>query len=236
MPMGDLPTKDITEVEPISEIDNPTRSIDWIKNNVVYEVNTRQFNNGGTFKSFMPEIPRIKALGVDVLWFMPVYPIGQLNRKGGLGSYYSIKNYHEINPEFGTMDDFKATVNAAHAQGMKVILDWVGNHTAWDHPWVLQHPDWYTHDANGNIVPPVPDNFDPSIFHLKSGKPDSVPVELSTPRKLLRNFYLAIMVAEFDIHQQKNLMLTPHLINQNPNHKHNSFFYHKHVFFYKIQY
>ncbi len=154
MPMGDLPTKDITEVEPISEINNPTRSIDWIKNNVVYEVNTRQFNSGGTFKSFMPEIPRIKALGVDVLWFMPVYPIGQLNRKGGLGSYYSIKNYHEINPEFGTMDDFKATVNAAHAQGMKVILDWVGNHTAWDHPWVTEHPDWYVHDSTGKIVTP----------------------------------------------------------------------------------
>ena len=154
MPMGDLPTKDIAEVEPISEINNPTRSIDWIKNNVVYEVNTRQFNSGGTFKSFMPEIPRIKALGVDVLWFMPVYPIGQLNRKGGLGSYYSIKNYHEINPEFGTMDDFKATVNAAHAQGMKVILDWVGNHTAWDHPWVTEHPDWYVHDSTGKIVTP----------------------------------------------------------------------------------
>ena len=154
MPMGDLPTKDITAVEPISEIDNPTHSIDWIKNNVVYEVNTRQFNSGGTFKSFMPEIPRIKALGVDVLWFMPVYPIGQLNRKGGLGSYYSIKNYHEINPEFGTMDDFKATVNAAHAQGMKVILDWVGNHTAWDHPWVAEHPDWYVHDSTGKIVTP----------------------------------------------------------------------------------
>jgi glycosidase len=154
MPMGDLPTKDIAEVEPSSEIDNPTRSIDWIKNNVVYEVNTRQFNSGGTFKSFMPEIPRIKALGVDVLWFMPVYPIGQLNRKGGLGSYYSIKNYHEINPEFGTMDDFKATVNAAHAQGMKVILDWVGNHTAWDHPWVTEHPDWYVHDSTGKIVTP----------------------------------------------------------------------------------
>ena len=154
MPMGELPTKEITEVEPISEIDNPTRSIDWIKNNVVYEVNTRQFNSGGTFKSFMPEIPRIKALGVDVLWFMPVYPIGQLNRKGGLGSYYSIKNYHEINPEFGTMDDFKATVNAAHAQGMKVILDWVGNHTAWDHPWVTEHPDWYVHDSTGKIVTP----------------------------------------------------------------------------------
>ncbi|MFN5215445.1 MAG: alpha-amylase family glycosyl hydrolase, partial [Bacteroidota bacterium] len=154
MPRGDLPTKDITAVEPISEIDNPTHSIDWIKNNVVYEVNTRQFNSGGTFKSFMPEIPRIKALGVDVLWFMPVYPIGQLNRKGGLGSYYSIKNYHEINPEFGTMDDFKATVNAAHAQGMKVILDWVGNHTAWDHPWVTEHPDWYVHDSTGKIVTP----------------------------------------------------------------------------------
>jgi glycosidase len=127
---------------------------DWMTNSVVYEVNTRQFNAGGTFNSFAPEIPRLKNLGVDVLWFMPIYPIGQLNRKGGLGSYYSIKNYHGVNPEFGNLQDFKNVVNAAHAQGMKVILDWVGNHTAWDHPWITEHPDWYVHDSTGKIVTP----------------------------------------------------------------------------------
>jgi len=128
--------------------------LSWSMNDVIYEVNVRQFNNGGTFQSFKPEIPRIKALGADILWFMPVYPIGQLNRKGGLGSYYSIKNYHDINPEFGTMSDFKEVVMAAHNEGMKVILDWVGNHTAWDHPWVTEHPDWYVHDNSGKIVTP----------------------------------------------------------------------------------
>lgn len=128
--------------------------LSWCLNDVIYEVNVRQFNNGGTFQSFKPEIPRIKALGADILWFMPVYPIGQLNRKGGLGSYYSIKNYHDINPEFGTLSDFKDVVTAAHNEGMKVILDWVGNHTAWDHPWVTEHPDWYVHDSTGKIVTP----------------------------------------------------------------------------------
>jgi glycosidase len=154
MPMGDMPSSDIVEVEPASQIESPAVSIDWMKNSVVYEVNTRQFNAGGTFNSFAPEIPRLKNLGVDVLWFMPIYPIGQLNRKGGLGSYYSIKNYHGVNPEFGNLQDFKNVVNAAHAQGMKVILDWVGNHTAWDHPWVTEHPDWYVHDSTGKIVTP----------------------------------------------------------------------------------
>ncbi|MEY5036894.1 MAG: hypothetical protein RLZZ110_1911, partial [Bacteroidota bacterium] len=113
MPMGDMPSSDIIEVEPASKIESPAVSIDWMKNSVVYEVNTRQFNAGGTFNSFAPEIPRLKNLGVDVLWFMPIYPIGQLNRKGGLGSYYSIKNYHGVNPEFGNLQDFKNVVNAA---------------------------------------------------------------------------------------------------------------------------
>ena len=114
---------DARSLAPVYEASLPT--VDWMKNSVVYEVNTRQFNAGGTFNSLAPEIPRLKNLGVDVLWFMPIYPIGQLNRKGGLGSYYSIKNYHGVNPEFGNLQDFKNVVNAAHAQGMKVILDWV---------------------------------------------------------------------------------------------------------------
>ena len=126
----------------------------WQKNAVIYEVNVRQFNQDGTFRSFAPEIPRIKSLGADVLWFMPIYPIGELNRKGGLGSYYSIKDYRGINPEFGNLNDFKMVVQFAHANGMKVILDWVGNHTAWDHPWIKAHPDWYVHDSTGKIVTP----------------------------------------------------------------------------------
>lgn len=146
-----VPPMDLLSTNPIAA---DKQAPDWIKNNVIYEVNTRQFNAGGTFNSFAAEIPRIKQLGADILWFMPIYPIGKLNRKGGLGSYYSIKNYHEVNPEFGNIDDFKAIVTATHKQGMKVILDWVGNHTAWDHPWVTEHPNWYVHDSTGKIVTP----------------------------------------------------------------------------------
>ncbi|MEY3849822.1 MAG: hypothetical protein RJA38_263, partial [Bacteroidota bacterium] len=127
----------------------------WSKNATIYEVNVRQHTAAGTFAALEKDLPRIDSLGVDILWLMPINPIGQLNRKGSLGSYYSVKNYTGVNPEFGTTEDFKRLVKRAHELGMYVILDWVANHTAWDHPWVLQHPDWYTHDANGNIVPPV---------------------------------------------------------------------------------
>ena len=114
-----VPANELLSTSPMApEIQTP----DWMKNSVIYEVNTRQFNATGTFKSFAPEIPRIKNLGVDVLWFMPIYPIGKLNRKGGLGSYYSIKNYHEVNPEFGTLADFDALVARAHALGLKVAM------------------------------------------------------------------------------------------------------------------
>jgi glycosidase len=129
----------------------------WSKNATIYEVNVRQHTAAGTFAALEKDLPRIDSLGVDILWLMPINPIGQLNRKGSLGSYYSVKNYTGVNPEFGTTEDFKRLVNKAHELGMYVILDWVANHTAWDHSWVLQHPEWYTHDANGNIVPPVPD-------------------------------------------------------------------------------
>ena len=129
----------------------------WSKNATIYEVNVRQHTAAGTFAALEKDLPRIDSLGVDILWLMPINPIGQLNRKGILGSYYSVKNYTGVNPEFGTTEDFKRLVKRAHELGMYVILDWVANHTAWDHPWVIQHPEWYTHDANGNIVPPVPD-------------------------------------------------------------------------------
>ncbi len=130
------------------------KNADWVNNAVIYEVNTRQYTQEGTFKSFQKHIPRLQNLGVDILWFMPIQPIGKKNRKGELGSYYSISNYTGINPEFGDLNDFKAVVDQAHQAGMKVILDWVGNHTAWDHPWITQHPDWYQHDDSGRIKTP----------------------------------------------------------------------------------
>jgi glycosidase len=126
---------------------------DWAKDAVIYQINTRQFSKEGTFKAAQKQLPRLKALGVDILWLMPIHPIGEKNRKGTLGSPYSIKDYYGVNPEFGTMAEFKAFVRAAHGQGMKVIIDWVANHSSWDNPLVAQHPDWYDRDWQGNYRP-----------------------------------------------------------------------------------
>ena len=127
---------------------------DWIKNANLYEVNVRQFTPEGTFNAFAEHLPRLRDMGVDILWFMPVTPIGVIERKGTLGSYYSVKDYTAINPEFGTMEDFKALVDKIHGMGMRVIIDWVANHTAWDHHWTETNPEFYYTDANGNFTPP----------------------------------------------------------------------------------
>ncbi|MEM4134460.1 MAG: alpha-amylase family glycosyl hydrolase [Candidatus Micrarchaeia archaeon] len=128
-----------------------------IKHSVIYEVNIRQYTPEGTFAAFEKHLPRLQQLGVDILWFMPIQPIGKKNRKGELGSYYSIADYTAVNPEFGTLDDFKRIVKKAHEMGMLVILDWVANHTAFDHVWITQHPDFYTKNEKGEIISPVPD-------------------------------------------------------------------------------
>ncbi|MBU6213884.1 MAG: hypothetical protein KGP01_05515 [Actinomycetales bacterium] len=128
---------------------------DWFRDATIYEVNIRQFTKAGTFKAFQAHLPRLKTLGVKVLWLMPIHPIGEQKRLGTLGSYYSVRDYTKVNPEFGTAKDFKALVAAAHKQGFKVILDWVANHTAWDNPWVSAHPDWYTQNNNGEIISPA---------------------------------------------------------------------------------
>lgn len=130
---------------------------EWSRNAVIYEVNIRQYTVEGTFKAFEQHIPRLKEMGVDILWLMPVNPIGLKNRKGTLGSYYSISDYMAVNSEYGTMDDFKGLVKTAHDNGMKVIIDWVANHSAWDNPLVTEHPEWYVKDSAGNIVAPVAD-------------------------------------------------------------------------------
>lgn len=138
-------------VDPANELATP----EWSREDVMYEVNVRQYTAEGTFKAFAAHLPRLDSLGVDILWFMPVQPIGRLNRKGSLGSYYSIADYTSINPEFGTMEEFRAVVDEAHQLGMRVILDWVGNHTAFDHPWITEHPDWYVHRRDGTISFPL---------------------------------------------------------------------------------
>jgi glycosidase len=133
-----------------------SHSVEWAKNANIYEVNVRQYTPEGTFKAFEKHIPRLKTMGVDVIWFMPIQPIGKENRKGSLGSYYSISDYKGINPEYGTLADFKSIVKTAHQNGMKVMIDWVANHTSWDNHWLKKNPEWYTH-RDGKIIPPVDD-------------------------------------------------------------------------------
>lgn len=126
---------------------------DWSKNATIYEVNVRQYTTEGTLKAFENHLPRLKKMGVDIIWLMPIHPIGEKNRKGTLGSYYSVKDFYGINPEFGTMKDFQHLVDKIHSMGMYVIIDWVGNHSAWDNPLAKQHPDWYTKTREGNFQP-----------------------------------------------------------------------------------
>ena len=125
---------------------------EWSRNAVIYEVNLRQFTDEGTVNAFSEHLPRLKDLGVDILWMMPVNPISEKDRKGTLGSYYAVKNYKEFNPEFGTLDDFKAMVKKAQEMGLKVIIDWVPNHTGRDNNWVTEHPDYYKKDSLGNMM------------------------------------------------------------------------------------
>jgi glycosidase len=130
---------------------------DWSEDATIYEVNIRQYTPEGTFAAFEKHLPRLQELGVEILWIMPINPISKVNRKGSLGSYYAVADYKGVNPEFGTMDDFKKLVKTAHDMGFKVIIDWVANHTGWDNPWIFEHPEWFTKDSKGKIVPPNPD-------------------------------------------------------------------------------
>ena len=126
---------------------------EWSRDAILYQINTRQFTEAGTFAAAAEQLPRLRELGVDILWLMPVHPIGEKNRKGELGSPYSVRDYYGVNPEFGTHDDLRAFVDQAHALGMYVILDWVANHTAWDNVLVDEHPDWYARDYKGDFRP-----------------------------------------------------------------------------------
>lgn len=127
---------------------------EWSRDAVIYEVNLRQYTPTGKVADFAKELPRLKELGVDILWFMPIHPISEKNRKGELGSYYAVKDYKGFNPEYGTIDEFKAMVDQAHELGMKVILDWVPNHTGCDNAWVTEHPEWFSRNEQGEMYGP----------------------------------------------------------------------------------
>ncbi|MEO6540420.1 MAG: alpha-amylase family glycosyl hydrolase [Ferruginibacter sp.] len=126
----------------------------WIADTNIYEVNIRQYSAEGPFNAFAKALPRLKDMGVEVLWLMPIHPIGKINRKGILGSYYSISDFKAINPEFGTAADLKSLVKLAHDCGMKLIMDWVANHAAWDNVWTTDHPEYFVRDNAGNFKPP----------------------------------------------------------------------------------
>ncbi len=126
---------------------------EWTRDAVIYQLNQRQFTPEGTFAAAARELPRLADLGVDIIWLMPVNPIGEQHRKGTLGSPYAVRDYRAVNPEFGTLEDLRAFVAAAHDLGLRVILDWVANHTAWDNHLLTDHPEWYSRDWKGDVRP-----------------------------------------------------------------------------------
>lgn len=136
-----------------SLLKEPPPTPDWATNGVLYECNVRQFSEAGNLRAVTDALPRIKDLGVDILWLMPIHPIGVKNRKGTLGSPYSVRDYYAINPDYGNLEDMKNLVSTAHTLGLKVIMDWVPNHTAWDAVWMKKHPEYYTRYKGAFTVP-----------------------------------------------------------------------------------
>ena len=146
-----------TETKEVKTNENNLDSIapisdESLENAVIYEANIRQYSPEGTFAKFTEDIPKLKELGVKIIWVMPIYPISTTKSKGSLGSYYAISDYTKVNPEFGNLDDVKNLVDTAHKNGMYVILDWVANHTGWDHVWLKNHPEYYTKNEKGEIT------------------------------------------------------------------------------------
>jgi len=142
--IAEIPEEESNILPPVSDA--------MMENAVIYEANIRQYSEEGTFQAFTKDIPILKQLGVKVLWLMPIYPISTTKSKGNLGSYYAVSDYTKVNAEFGTIQDFRDLVKTAHDNGIYVILDWVANHTGWDHVWIKEHPEYYTKDDNGNIT------------------------------------------------------------------------------------
>ena len=137
----------ITKLPPIDEM--------AMAEAILYEANIRQFTNEGTFNAFAKELPKIKDLGVNILWLMPTYPISTTKSKGPLGSYYAVSDYKGVNPEYGSTEDLRALIDQAHQLGMYVIFDWVPGHTGWDHVWIESHPEYYLKNEAGEIIDPI---------------------------------------------------------------------------------
>ena len=153
------PTVSSTPIAPPKPKGHPAQP-DWAPQSVLYQCNIRQFSPQGNFEGVRDQLPRLKALGVDVLWLMPIHPIGKERRKGTLGSPYSVRDYLAVNPDFGTLRDFKNLVDAVHELDMKLILDWVPNHSSWDAVWKKTHPEFYT-KYNGDFTVPLNERGEP---------------------------------------------------------------------------
>lgn len=183
-----MPRNDASQTDKSIAMKGPFVTPSWVRHTVIYEVNLRQYTQAGTLQAFMLELPRLKELGVETLWFMPLTPIARQQRKGSLGSYYACSDYTAINEEFGTAQDFKQLVQQAHALGFKVIIDWVANHTGWDHTWTRQHPEYYLRDSATRN------------FKIASGMDDIIELDYNNPA--LRQAMIDAMrywVTEFDI-------------------------------------
>jgi len=136
----------------------PFSGVPDLKDIILYEVNERAYSTEGNLAGVTKRLDSLKELGINTIWLMPLHPIGQLHSSGGLGSPYSVKDYLDVNPEFGTLQNLRDLVSAAHNRGIAVIMDWVANHTAWDNPWIT-NKSWYTQDTNGNIIIPPGTNW-----------------------------------------------------------------------------
>ena len=167
---------------------NRFKPVTWAHTTNIYEANVRQYTPEGTLNAFALQMPRLKDMGVKTLWFMPLTPIAQKNKKGSLGSYYACSDYTSINPEFGTLEDFKSLVKQAHEMGFKVIIDWVANHTGWDHKWTTEHPEYYQKDSSTND------------FKIASGMDDIIELDFKNPalRKAMKDA-MAFWINECDI-------------------------------------
>src|SRR5437870_2533162 len=135
----------------------PAPDTSWVARSAIYEIFVRDFSPTGDFRGVIGGLDRVQAVGSNVVWLMPIYPIGVVHRKGPLGSPYAVRDYHAVDAALGTAKDFRAVVEAVHARGMKIILDWVPNHTAWDNVWVQEHPDFYVRNDSGGLTVPRDD-------------------------------------------------------------------------------
>ena len=183
-----MPRNESSETNPSTTMKGSYITPSWVRHTNIYEVNLRQYTKAGTFNAFALELPRLKEMGVETLWFMPLTPIAKQNRKGTLGSYYACSDFTAINEEFGTAADFKQLVQQAHEMGFKVIVDWVANHTGWDHVWTKQFPGYYLKDSATGT------------FKIASGMDDIIELDYANPA--LRKAMIDAMkywVTTFDI-------------------------------------